>query len=640
MSVDRGHGGETLRIALRTARRWSCLNSAALDSTAVAFFQRKGENGRTPACDDPVTRREITDNLDELIEVLPPRIRERLERLGDLNDLLEIVLDLGRQAEARFPGGRCVYLDESPVKREDIEFLTKRVGAFGPDNRAGIERTLHRISGIRNRYGEIVGLTCRIGRAVYGTIDIVRDVVELGKSVLLLGKPGVGKTTLLREVARVLSDEFNKRVVVVDTSNEIAGDGDIPHPAIGRARRMQVPAPVRQADVMIEAVENHMPEVIVIDEIGTEAEAQAARTIAERGVQLVGTAHGNTLENLVLNPTLSDLVGGIQVVTLSDEEARKRGTQKTVLERKAPPTFDIVIEIKDRDSLAIHHDVARTVDLLLRGVEPRPEVRCRSGEGEIEVVQESGLEELLAQEEGLIACEAPPVGRDGAWTRACRAGRERDGRDGRDRRDRIMRVAPDPGAGEDWEPSAEVGRLASFGRAAAVDTAAGPGSVALGRAPKVMRLYPYAVSRNRLEYAIRETGLPVFISKDLGQADAVLTLKGQYRKMPKMLRDAERRGLPVHIIRSNTITQISSFLRSTFSEDRDAIEAHALKEAEEALARVVSMECPVELNPQNAYVRKLQHELAERNRVKSTSIGVEPFRRVVYYLEQSRKEST
>jgi len=588
-----------------------------------------------------VTRREITDNLDELLEVLPPRIRDRLESLGDLNDLLEIVLDLGRQPEARFPGGKFVYLGEEPVKREDIEFLTKRVGAFGHDNRAGIERTLHRISGIRNRYGEIVGLTCRIGRAVYGTIDIVRDVVELGKSILLLGRPGVGKTTLLREVARVLSDEFNKRVVVVDTSNEIAGDGDIPHPAIGRARRMQVPASAQQADVMIEAVENHMPEVIVIDEIGTEAEAQAARTIAERGVQLVGTAHGNTLENLVLNPTLSDLVGGIQVVTLSDEEARKRGTQKTVLERKAPPTFDIVIEIKDRDSLAIHHDVARTVDLLLRGVEPRPEIRRRSGEGEIEVVQENGLAELLAREEGFVPrdasqrgggpralahlagiVEAPEWGHDSeqAWSK-------RDaGRGNRGQR-------------RDLDSGREREREAGCGLATPGAAMAGSGEPAEGRSLKVMRLYPYAVSRNRLEQAIRTTGLPVFISKDLTQADAVLTLKGQYRKMPKTLREAERRGLPVHIIRSNTITQISNFLRNAFSAGRDAIEASALKEAEEALAKVVSMECPVELNPQNAYVRMLQHQLAEKNKVKSTSIGVEPFRRVVYYLDESRKET-
>ena len=265
----------------------------------------------------------------------------------------------------------------------------RRIGAFGKDNRAGIERTLHRISAIRNRQGRVIGLTCRIGRAVYGTIDIIRDIVESGKSILMLGRPGRGKTTKLREVARVLSDEFKKRVIIVDTSNEIAGDGDIPHPAIGRARRMQVAAPEDQHAVMIEAVENHMPEVVVIDEIGVEQEAFAARTIAERGVQLVGTAHGNSLENLLMNPTLSDLVGGIQAVTLSDEEAKRRGTQKTVLERKAPPTFDVIIEIMEMDKLAIHHDVTRTVDKMLRGGQPRPEIRVRNAAGEVEVVQKS-----------------------------------------------------------------------------------------------------------------------------------------------------------------------------------------------------------------------------------------------------------
>ncbi len=607
---------------------------------ALISGRRAARRGPGNACGGVVTRREIADNLDELLEVLPPRIRERLECLGDIGDLLEVVLDLGRRPEARFPGGRFVYLDENPVKREDIEFLTKRVGTFGHDNRAGIERTLHRISGIRNRYGEIIGLTCRTGRAVYGTIDIVRDVVELGKSILLLGKPGVGKTTLLREVARVLADEFNKRVVVVDTSNEIAGDGDIPHPAIGRARRMQVPAAVQQADVMIEAVENHMPEVIVVDEIGTEAEAQAARTIAERGVQLIGTAHGNTLENLVLNPTLSDLVGGIQAVTLGDEEARKRGTQKTVLERKAPPTFDIVIEIKDRDSLAIHHDVARTVDLLLRGIEPRPEVRRRSSEGEIEVVQKSDLAELAAREEGLLAARHPS-----SWEvrRARREARERE----RARREQHgQQPAAEGGfAGHGVEP----GGVDQAGWNAAAATGAGwgasesgsgselsapvAGAATMGEPRRVLRLYPYAVSRNKLEHAVRETALPVFISKDLGQADAVLTLKGQYRKMPKTLREAESRGIPVHIIRSNTISQIAGFLRNTFGGDRAFMEAQALKEAEEAVARVTSTQSPIELNPQNAYVRKLQHQFAEKNKVKSTSIGVEPYRRVVYYVE-------
>ncbi|NPV53588.1 MAG: AAA family ATPase [Firmicutes bacterium] len=526
-----------------------------------------------------MTRQEITDNIDLLLEVLPPRLRGGIEALDDLNDLVEVILDLGRQPEARF-AGRFIYLSEEPVSREDIGYVLKRVGRFGGDNRAGIERTLHRISAIRNRTGEIIGLTCRVGRAVFGTIDIIRDVVEQEKSLLLLGRPGVGKTTMLREVARVLSDEFEKRVVVVDTSNEIAGDGDIPHPGIGRSRRMQVPTPAKQADVMIEAVENHMPEVIVIDEIGTEAEADAARTIAERGVQLIGTAHGDTLTNLVLNPVLSDLVGGIQAVTLGDEEARKRGTQKTVLERKAPPTFDVVIEIKDRDTLAIHHDVARTVDLLLRGIEPRPEIRVRGSGGEIKIVQEAGF--------------------PGAMDRM--------------------------GPGE-IEP----------GRGGAQGAIQGPTE----EQPRFLRIFPYAVSHNKLSEAIEASGVRAYIARDIDSADVILTLRGQYRKMPKRLREAAERGLPIHIIKSNTISQILGFLRQRCGSGGGGSgegvtpgarpEEGALREAEEAALRVSRHAQPVELRPQNAYIRRLQHELASRKSLQSVSIGVEPNRRVVIF---------
>ena len=289
-------------------------------------------------------------------------------------------MDLGRRPEGRFPDSE-VSLLEREVTEADIAFVVDHIGSFGDDNRAGIERTLHRISAIRNRNGKVVGLTCRVGRAVYGTIEIIADFVETGKSILIMGRPGIGKTTMLREAARVLADDLGKRVVVVDTSNEIAGDGDIPHPAIGKARRMQVRTPSMQHEVMIEAVENHMPQVIVIDEIGTELEAPAARTIAERGVQLIGTAHGNNLDNLMLNPTLSDLIGGIQSVTLGDEEARRRRTQKSVLERKAPPTFDVIVEIQDRERVAVHSDVAETVDALLRGDAVAPELRWRDEEG-------------------------------------------------------------------------------------------------------------------------------------------------------------------------------------------------------------------------------------------------------------------
>jgi len=326
----------------------------------------------------------VSDDLGALLDILPPHIRQSLSEQKGIRALLEVVLDLGRPPEARFPQ-REMVLSPNEVSEADIDSVASRISSFGDDNRAGIERTLHRISAIRNRKGRIVGLTCRVGRAIFGTIKIIEDLVQSGKGILLLGRPGVGKTTMLREVARVLANDLKKRVIIVDTSNEIAGDGDIPHPAIGHARRMQVTTPTMQHAVMIEGVENHMPEVIVIDEIGTELEAQAARTIAERGVQLIGTAHGNTLENLMMNPTLSDLIGGIQTVTLGDEEAKRRGTQKSILERTSPPTFDIVVEIQDWDKVAIHPDVAEAVDAFLRGRIMPAEVRWLDEKGEVKV---------------------------------------------------------------------------------------------------------------------------------------------------------------------------------------------------------------------------------------------------------------
>src|SRR6476620_9436004 len=351
-----------------------------MTTTQRAHFEPSASSGQGGHMAQDDTRRELIDDLDALLAALPPEIVEAVHRLDNAEHLIEVVLDLGRHPEARFPDSEQRLLDRE-ITEADIQYVVDHIGLFGDDNRAGIERTLHRISAIRNRTGKIVGLTCRIGRAVYGTIEIINDFVESGKSILIMGRPGIGKTTMLREAARVLADDLDKRVVVVDTSNEIAGDGDIPHPAIGKARRMQVRTPSAQHEVMIEAVENHMPQVIVIDEIGTELEAQAARTIAERGVQLIGTAHGNTLDNLMLNPTLSDLIGGIQSVTLGDEEARRRRSQKSVLERKAPPTFDVVIEIQDRERVLVHGDVADTVDALLRGDPIAPELRWRDEEG-------------------------------------------------------------------------------------------------------------------------------------------------------------------------------------------------------------------------------------------------------------------
>lgn len=350
------------------------------------------------------------DEIRLLLNALPDHIKVLLEKHPDLGELIEIVLDLGKPPEARFTHNRLLYMEKKLITQDDINHVTNHIGDFTSDNRAGIERTLHRISAMRNRIDKIVGLTLRFGRAILGTIDVIQDVIESGQNILFLGPPGIGKTTILREAARVLADKFNKRVVIVDTSNEIGGDGDIPHPGVGRARRMQVKSPELQHHVMIEAVENHMPHVIVVDEIGTEAEAAAARTIAERGVQLIGTAHGNTIENLISNPTLSDLIGGIQSVILGDEEAKRRHTRKSVLERKAPPTFGICVEIMDRNIFAIYHDVAKTVDAVLQKRTSKPEIRVRTKEGKVEVKQRAQdpipepsveeIKEILQEKEG------------------------------------------------------------------------------------------------------------------------------------------------------------------------------------------------------------------------------------------------
>jgi stage III sporulation protein SpoIIIAA len=506
----------------------------------------------------------ITDDLLALLNVLPANVRDALKQANRAEDLVEVVLDLGRKPEARFTSGELA-LSETEVTRDDIDYVVDRIGQFTDDNRAGIERTLHRISAIRNRQGDIVGLTCRVGRAVYGTIDIIQDIVEAGQNILLLGRPGVGKTTLLREAARVLAE--SKRVVVVDTSNEIAGDGDIPHPSIGRARRMQVATPSFQHEVMIEAVENHMPEVVIIDEIGRELEAEAARTIAERGVQLVGTAHGNTLENLLMNPTLSDLVGGVDTVTLSDEEARRRGTQKTVLERKAPPTFDVLVEIQDRQTVAIHPDVARAVDAFLRGRAMPAEIRYRDEQGSIQIE------------------EAAPVAKP--------------------------ELADLPEKLEKREMDGLVKRH------------------------KRARVYAYGISQNRLRQAATNLHLPVELVDDVHQADVMLTLKSFYRKRPQPISEAERLGVPVYVLRSNTMAQMESSLADVFELNPDEMDpfSSAMRETQEAIRKVLTGARSVELSPQTASIRRYQHELARQYNLISHSRGREPQRRVRIYRE-------
>ena len=672
---------------------------------------------------------EAGDDLEALLDALPPEIGQRMRSLDQVGSVIEVVMDLGRKPEARFGGGGEEVLLDREISPEDIQYVVEHVGSFGEDNRAGIERTLHRISAIRNRNGKIVGLTCRVGRAVFGTIEIVDDLVESGQSILIMGRPGIGKTTMLREAARVLADDLDKRVVIVDTSNEIAGDGDIPHPGIGRARRMQVRTPDLQHAVMIEAVENHMPEVIVIDEIGTELEALAARTIAERGVQLIGTAHGNNLDNLMLNPTLSDLIGGIQTVTLGDDEARRRRTQKSVLERKAPPTFDVVVEIQDRDRVAVHADVAETIDAMLRGDALAPEMRWRD-EGGVHRSQARprpgprermpgerfgglvggglgsfGLDPVRADRRG-AGVEA--VGRAGAGPRGRSRGRRgTEGWPGDESRRRagdpaVFRAgaiadrgplergttAPEQRAREarelerqaEWRASAnramtelmaDQAEAEALGDDAAemAPTSAGGDSVnarsaataaedeeadvpmeARGEEELLIRLSErngepmplqpmnvlgFGISRKRLEQAIKDLQLPVVVVREPDEADVVITLRSAYKQKSPLIREAEMRGIPIYVLKSNTVAQMQSILTSLYVLDTDPQDV-AMRELEEAVSLVRTESKPVELSPQNAYLRKLQHRAAEAANLVSRSRGREPFRRVRVYPEKVR----
>jgi stage III sporulation protein SpoIIIAA len=564
-----------------------------------------------------MTQLRITDDLDALLGVLPGGIVEAVHKSNDYDNLLEIILDLGRVPTARYVQGEVV-LSNKEIARAELDHVVERIGEFDADNRAGLERTLHRISCLRNRRGHIVGLTCRVGRAVYGTVDIIQDIVESGKSLLILGRPGVGKTTLLREAARILAE--SKLVIIVDTSNEIGGDGDVPHPAVGKARRMQVREPMLQHEVMIEAVENHNPEVIVIDEIGRELEAQAARTIAERGVQLIGTAHGRTLDNLLLNPTLSDLVGGIEAVTLSDEEARRRGTQKTVLERRSPPTFDVLVEIQERDRFSVHMDISVSVDSLLRGYPLPPEIRSRDAEGKIHI--EKARPDSRARPESEFRIE------NGMTTGPRRPIRQTES------------TAGNTSAGA-FRPGLDRSGSGMQGAAQASSTSASTDFVSQGephRAPlQTVRVYPYGVSRDRLAQAAKRVGVPALIARDAGEADVLVTLKSYYRDRQQAVVQAEQRGMPIFVLRANTVSQMEQFLSDLFNLAEvvpGAREIEGIKsQTQAAIAAVLNGERWVDLPPGSATVRRIQHELARDAELISHSYGKEPRRHVRIFRE-------
>tara|TARA_B100000768_G_scaffold171932_1_gene179697 strand:+ start:293 stop:1972 length:1680 start_codon:yes stop_codon:yes gene_type:complete len=555
----------------------------------------------------------LADDLNQLLDILPKFISTPIKQHPKQEQLIEIVLDIGRRPEARFAKGSS-YLSYRTIVWQDLDYILKRLGKFSGDNRAGIEKTLHRISSLRNRQGSVIGLTCRIGRALFGTVSIIRDLLENNKSILLLGRPGVGKTTAIREIARVLSDGMKKRVIIIDTSNEIAGDGDLPHPSIGKARRMQVSSPQNQHQVMIEAVENHMPEIIIIDEIGTELEAAAARTIAERGVQLVGTAHGNALENLIKNPTITDLIGGIQYVTLGDEEAKRRGSSKSILERKAPPTFEVAVEIHDAKTWIIHENIEQSVDLLLQG-QTLP-------------LQERKLSNLG---NNIIQCEVIPNTKD---SRILSDGYYKTAGDKKQKNNFVLNKI---NRNEDWKTKKNNKKNFQLKKKLGSD---------------FVFLYIYGVNNQDLKSLIKTLKLPIIITKEIQSADAILALSNLLKSNKKLRQISHSKKITIHTIQSNSLLQIAKALRllvkSTSTVNKPSTK---LKPSQKKISKIITKELltpleetrlvieeiiipqktTVDLLPRTNSIRKLQHELIRHYQLNGISIGKEPNRRLRIY---------
>ena len=550
----------------------------------------------------------LADDLSQLLDVLPSFVSVPLEKHPRREQLVEIVLDIGRRPEARFSTSTD-YLSYRTSFWQDVDYIRKRLGKFSGDNRAGIEKTLHRISSIRNRKGNVIGLTCRVGRAIFGTVSIVRDLLEQKRSILLLGRPGVGKTTAIREIARVLSDGMKKRVIIIDTSNEIAGDGDLPHPSIGKARRMQVSNHQNQHEVMIEAVENHMPEIIIIDEIGTELEAAAARTIAERGVQLVGTAHGNALENLIKNPTITDLIGGIQYVTLGDEEAKRRGSSKSILERKAPPTFEVAIEIHDPTTWVIHDNIEESVDLLLQGKSLPLQRRS-----------------LIRNNNNLIDCRIFYNTKDSDTTQE----------------NLVKRSNSEKGYKNDYL----LNRLPQSEKSKTKKQIKSNGHLKNELKQKFTFIYIYGINNQDIKSLIKTLQLPILITKEIQYADAILALSNLVKNNRKLKQISHSKKITIHTIQSNSLLQIAKALR--ILAKRKAIAPLKEKNNSTAIANIIGQEfltpleetrlaieeivltknVPVDLFPRGARIRKQQHELVSHYQLQGFSVGNEKNRRL------------